>query len=125
MGDNPAPVKAPKRVVRKYDPEYIKFGFIMAGSDAAPKGQCVECGEILSNEALKQLKLQRDTWVFFTPGSPVFVTSYTFDPISFGFTLQLCERTKELYMTYLCPVVITYVGCISLYLTGDSRQVCV
>ena len=37
MRDNPVPVKAPKCVVRKYDPEYIKYGFIMAGSDAKPK----------------------------------------------------------------------------------------
>ena len=59
MGDNPAPVKAPKCVVRKYDPHYIQFGFIMAVSDAELKAQCVECGEILSNEALKPLKLQR------------------------------------------------------------------
>ena len=46
MGDNPAPVKASKCVVRKYDPEYIKSGIIMVGSDAETKR--TEYGEILS-----------------------------------------------------------------------------
>lgn len=40
MGDNCAPVKAQKCVVRKYDFEYIKFGFIMAGGDAEPRTVC-------------------------------------------------------------------------------------
>lgn len=31
----------------------------MAGSDAEPKAQCVECGEILSNEVLKPSTLRR------------------------------------------------------------------
>ena len=42
VGDNPAPVKAPKRVVSKYKSEYITFGFIMAGSDAERKAEYVE-----------------------------------------------------------------------------------
>lgn len=33
-------VKAPKHVVRKYDPDHNEFGFIMAGSDAELKAQC-------------------------------------------------------------------------------------
>lgn len=33
VGDNSVPEKAPKRVVRKSDTEYIKFEFITAGSD--------------------------------------------------------------------------------------------
>lgn len=52
MRNNPAPVKAPKRLVRKHDPEYIQSGFIMAGSDAVLKAQFVECGEILSQPSL-------------------------------------------------------------------------
>lgn len=36
MKDNSAPVKAPKRTVRKYDREYIKFGFTKARSHAEP-----------------------------------------------------------------------------------------
>lgn len=48
VGDNCAPVKAAKHVVIKYDPEYIKFGFIRAGCDAELKAKCVECVEILS-----------------------------------------------------------------------------
>ena len=51
--------KDSKHVVRKYDPEYIKSGFIRAGSDAELKVKCVECGGILLNETLKLLKLQR------------------------------------------------------------------
>lgn len=47
VGDNCAPVKAPKCVVRKYNPEYIKVGFIMEGGDAELKAQCVQCGEIM------------------------------------------------------------------------------
>ncbi len=53
VADRPVQAKASKCVVRKYDAEYIKFGFIRAGTDTKPKAQCVECGEILSNEALK------------------------------------------------------------------------
>ena len=51
--------KPRKVVVRKYDPEYIKYGFTSAGTDLEPTAQCVECAQILSNEALKPSKLQR------------------------------------------------------------------
>ena len=36
-----------------------KMGFISAGNDLEPKAQCVECAQILSNEALKPSKPQR------------------------------------------------------------------
>lgn len=52
VGDNPAWVKAPKCVVSKYDPEYFKFGFIMACGVAEIKAHYVECGEILSGVML-------------------------------------------------------------------------
>lgn len=39
--------KAPKYVVKEYDPEFNKPGFLTAGSDNELKAQCVECGEIL------------------------------------------------------------------------------
>lgn len=42
VGNSPALVKALGRVVRKHDPKHIKFGFIMAFSDAELKAQCVE-----------------------------------------------------------------------------------
>lgn len=58
------PVKASKCIVRKYDPEYVRFGFIKAGSDEL-RVQRVECGEILSNEELKPSKLQRQRLVRF------------------------------------------------------------
>lgn len=44
VGDNAAPVKAPKCVVRKYDPYCTTFGFIVADSDAELKAQCLKCG---------------------------------------------------------------------------------
>ena len=34
--------KSEKVLVRKYDPEYIKYGSINAGADLKPKAQCVE-----------------------------------------------------------------------------------
>lgn len=46
-GDNRATVKAPKHVMRKYVPEYIKFVLIMADNDAGPHAQCLECDQIL------------------------------------------------------------------------------
>lgn len=49
--------KAPMSVIR--NSEYVKFGFIMAGSEAEPKAQCNQCGKILQNEALKPSKLQK------------------------------------------------------------------
>ena len=49
--------KSRKVVVRKYDLEYIKYGFTNAGTDLEPKAQCAECAQILSNEALKPSKI--------------------------------------------------------------------
>lgn len=51
--------KASKYVVRKYNAEQIKFGFIRAGTETKPKVQCIECGDILFNEELKPSKLMR------------------------------------------------------------------
>ena len=51
--------KSRKVVVRKYDLEYIKYGFTNAGTDLEPKAQRVECAQILSNEVLKPSKLQK------------------------------------------------------------------
>jgi len=45
--------------VWKYDPDYIKYGFIKAGNDIQQKAQCVECAKILLNESFKPLKLER------------------------------------------------------------------
>lgn len=41
------PVKAPRRVARKYDPDYSKFAFIMTSCAAKPKTQNVKCSEIM------------------------------------------------------------------------------
>lgn len=42
------PVKTAKTLLSTCDPEYIQFGLIMVGSDAALKAQCAERGAILS-----------------------------------------------------------------------------
>ena len=50
----------PRKVeVKKYDPKYIKYGFISAETDLEPTAECVGCAQILLNEALKPSKLQR------------------------------------------------------------------
>ena len=51
--------KSQEVVVRKYDSDYIKYGFIKAGNDFEPKAQCVICAKILSNASLKPSKLKR------------------------------------------------------------------
>lgn len=47
---------APKR---KYDNNYIKFGFTSIESNGEIKPQCVICATVLANEALKPAKLKR------------------------------------------------------------------
>ena len=51
--------KPRKVVVRKYNPEYIKYRIISAETDLEPTAQCFECAQILSNETLKLSKFQR------------------------------------------------------------------
>lgn len=41
----------------------------------------------------------------------------TFGQTSFGFTRQLHEQTNRLHMTNLRHIIITYMGCVSLYFT--------
>ncbi len=40
------------KFLRKYNPDFIKYGFVNGGSEAEPRAQCVECGLTLSNENL-------------------------------------------------------------------------
>ena len=47
-----------KNKLRKYDVEYIQFGFIESLS-SANRPECLLCHKLLSNEALKPAKLQR------------------------------------------------------------------
>ena len=44
--------------VRKYDPSYLKFGFIGADEAGVQKPQCVVCGVILSNDSMKPSNLK-------------------------------------------------------------------
>lgn len=61
-GSHPEEVKA-KRVhtsfTRKYDPSYIEFGFVAIIDGEVLKPQCIICGDVLANEAMKPSKLKR------------------------------------------------------------------
>lgn len=48
-----------KKYVRKYNPDFLKFGFVYSGLKEEPLLQCVICFKILSNECLKMSKLER------------------------------------------------------------------
>lgn len=53
-------IKNQKKIVkRKYDEDYIKYGFSWSGDETAPKPQCIICGEQLSNESMVPSKLNR------------------------------------------------------------------
>ncbi|XP_037367457.1 SCAN domain-containing protein 3-like [Talpa occidentalis] len=61
-GSHPEEVKT-KRVhttfTRKYDPSYIEFGFVAIIDGEVLKPQCIICGDVLANEAMKPSKLKR------------------------------------------------------------------
>jgi hypothetical protein len=44
---------------RKYDDDYIKFGFACSGDQECPKPRCVICGDVLANSSLKPSLLRR------------------------------------------------------------------
>lgn len=48
-----------RKVVRKYDSEYLKLGFTWNHDALDPRPQCVICFEILANESLRPSKLTR------------------------------------------------------------------
>lgn len=48
-----------KRVKRKYDSEYLKFGFTWNSKEDDPRPLCVICQEILANESMRPNKLLR------------------------------------------------------------------
>ena len=45
--------------VQKYDPSYLKFGFIGTDEAGVQKPQCVVCGVVLSNDSMKPSNLKR------------------------------------------------------------------
>ncbi|XP_049742807.1 SCAN domain-containing protein 3 [Elephas maximus indicus] len=51
--------KAHTTFTRKYDPSYIEFGFVAVIDGEVLKPQCIICGDILANEAMKPSKLKR------------------------------------------------------------------
>ena len=44
---------------RKYDSSYIQFGFVATNDGGVPKPQCVICGDVLANDAMKPSNLKR------------------------------------------------------------------
>ncbi|GFS47675.1 SCAN domain-containing protein 3 [Nephila pilipes] len=44
---------------KKYDEDYIKYGFSWCGDETAPRPQCIICGDQLSNESMVPSKLKR------------------------------------------------------------------
>ena len=48
-----------KPVKRKYNAEYIRYGFTWCDNEEAPKPLCVVCGEQLANHAMVSSKLIR------------------------------------------------------------------
>lgn len=53
---NPSKIR---KVIRKYDPEYINLGFTFTNVNDEPRPQCVICFEILSNQSMKPSLLKR------------------------------------------------------------------
>lgn len=54
------PAKRVKRdTVRKYDTDYLKFGFICAGTDELPLPLCLVCKKTLANSSMKPYQLIR------------------------------------------------------------------
>lgn len=52
--------KKKRKISRKYDSNYLKFGFIQEpGSELDPRPLCIMCSESLSNDAMKPSKLER------------------------------------------------------------------
>lgn len=51
--------KKQRPFTRKYDPTYIKFGFVSSEGDCPPKPVCVICKATLSNDAMKPSKMLR------------------------------------------------------------------
>ena len=56
---NPTYVSEPCVKNRKYDNNYIRFGFSYIGDKDCPRPQCVVCGDILANSSLKPSLLKR------------------------------------------------------------------
>lgn len=52
-------LKKKARKTRKYDKEYLKFGFSWTGDEKEPIPLCVICFENLTNESMKPSNLKR------------------------------------------------------------------
>ncbi|GFR13612.1 SCAN domain-containing protein 3 [Trichonephila clavata] len=50
--------KLKKVVKRKYDEDYIKYGFLWCGDETAPRLQRIICSDQLSNESMVPSKLK-------------------------------------------------------------------
>lgn len=58
-GTSQKPKKMLKLPHRKYNSEYLKYGFIASGPEGEELPQCVLCYETLANESMKPSKLER------------------------------------------------------------------
>lgn len=52
-------LKKAKPCFRKYNADYLKYGFVFCGTEDEPLPQCVVCFEVLANESMKPSKLER------------------------------------------------------------------
>ncbi|XP_062565796.1 zinc finger BED domain-containing protein 5-like [Armigeres subalbatus] len=57
--DDEKPSTSVKKKTRKYDPEYLQYGFTENNECELPRPQCVICFEVLANESLRPNKLLR------------------------------------------------------------------
>ncbi|GFX03300.1 uncharacterized protein TNCV_3555281 [Trichonephila clavipes] len=52
-------LNAPSKKIRKYNEEFIKYGFTFCVVDDEERPLCVICNEKLANESMKPAKLKR------------------------------------------------------------------
>ncbi|GFV36908.1 hypothetical protein TNCV_4767061 [Trichonephila clavipes] len=55
-------LNAPSKKIRKYNEEFIKYGFTICVVDDEERPICVISNEKLSNESMKPAKLQKGIW---------------------------------------------------------------
>ncbi|KRX59671.1 Uncharacterized protein T09_300 [Trichinella sp. T9] len=107
-----------RKVIRKYDIDYLKFGFTWNGDHKDPRPFCVICYEILANESMRPNKLLRHTekkhmdlkskpLQFFESKLSVYMLLFPYGNPKFGALLKYCGMRNS----FLCSLIwLTYVG---------------